>query len=111
MGPIRENRFSISSGDEPDDAPGEIRRNRLSLAGTIRNREYLPLAIISGAAVLAVAGVLLLTTFIKKPSLFTPTDKSGGESIYSDTEKKELPEGSKTMLYHQHNTTERKKSQ
>ena len=93
MGPIRENRFSISSGDEPDDAPGEIRRNRLSLAGTIRNRKYLPLAIISGAAVLAVAGVLLLTTFIKKPSLFTPTDKSGGESIYSDTEKKELPEG------------------
>ncbi len=94
MGPIRKNRFSISSGDEPDDTPGEIRRNRLSLAETLRNRKYLPLALISGIAVLAVAAILLLTAYIKKPSLFTPSGAPAGESIYSDTDKKELPEGS-----------------
>lgn len=94
MNPTDKNRFSLVENDQPDEQPHRPRilmaeeDVRPSTAKSIR-----PIIIASSALLVAVAAIVLLTSYYKKPKIFTPSGKNeANETLYTDLDKKELPE-------------------
>jgi len=106
-------RFRIADGDEEDgliknrftpaddgSAQEEIPRRRFfGLADQSERRRLIPIIIVSGVAVLGIAVIVILTFVFKKPQIFTPTDRAGGDSIYSGSDGIDLPVG---MMENEH---------
>lgn len=106
MNPERKNRFTLAR-DEANESPGgeELRQNRISaiepekkspavVAGILQHKKTLLIS----AALLAVVvgGIFLITKFVGRPGSFLGQE---GERVYSDDDKRLIPETASENLH------------
>ncbi len=95
MDPAEKPRFTLAE-DGSGELEGKLKTGRIRFAERIRSGgKALPIFLISGGALAAVAIIFLLTSFFfKKPHIFSPRDEgpaAGG--IFQGADKKEEPSG------------------
>ncbi len=97
MNPSKKSRFTLSDAPDYEEVSGEERGSRFTFAGSGRKGlsflrdKKIPFIIASTVALTAIAGIIYLTQFVyKKPHTFTK--KTGGETVFSGSEKKDIPD-------------------